>query len=817
MVCGRCGQRTAPNSTYCAHDRWSLFSEMPEGDGRAGEAIARLEMPRGMSGMMARRRLDKSRSYIERAVREAVDRRITALEKRAEDNPEDWEAQRALGALSILESHWARANAHMEAANRLQPGDYETTVNYAIVLAQRGQIAPSLELLTTARTRWPDRPDVLLNLAMVALQARRAPLVLEAIGELETLWEANPDLAQEFHDEAQTLRGLALLQQNNPREARRFLDLAARHTVVSSSAAARYDLEKGGDQRARERRQAKENLPSGLADRRSGPRRIEDVAEPIYAADSDEEIDGETTLLSNKNTDADLLNNLAMAEAAAGEFDRAVTRLGAALRFDPGNARVHNNLGVLAYGQGHMLTALKHLEIARDIENFVEQPEPATFNHLGVVLAALGRNDESLEEFQRAGAHERAELEVWYNLGRAYIEHGKPDRGVEFLRRAFQIDPNDADVHTVLGGAYLLRGQTQLLPDAMKHLKRALQLNPRHRVALANIAMALLEMGQSEQALKVVQEDIKAHPRGAEAIFLLGILALRMADEAAKAAKSNKQDDQALARAATLFNRAADLRPDMLVGLYNMALCQYVIGFREAAAKQLENVVSRDPSLGPAYYMIGVGHADAKRFDEALASWKTASTYEPHNADLQANMGYIHYQRGDWTAAIMCFVRAHNAAPQQADLLSSLGLCYARAGQLNHAVNAFEQSLRIAPHAPVTHSNLGLAFYFQKQIESALNEWRVVAQLDANYAASREEDQYRNFDDSLVSMRPLNWRARLIRLAPLLPNAHIHMVPGYNARAFRAIFSDPAFKEIEKLVTDLGNHTRMMGWLQADK
>jgi len=795
-----------------------LFSELPESSGRAGEAIAALEMPRGMSGMMARRRLEKARSYVERAVRESVDRRIAALEKRAEDNPQDWEAQRALGALSILESHWARANAHLETANRLQPNDYEITVNYAIVLAQRGQLASALEMLTRARAEWPDTPAVLLNLAMVALQARRAPLVLEAVAQLEALWDGNAALAQDFHDQAQTLRGLALLQQSNPYEARRFLGFAARHTVVSSGNVARYDLEKGGDQRSAERRQTKENLPAGLADRRTGPRRDEDAPEPAYAADAGGEDAGSETLLSSdKNNDADLLNNLAMAEAASGESNRAVARLAAALRMDPGNARVHNNLGVLAYTQGHMMAALKHLEIARDIENFTEHPEPVTFSHLGVVLSAMGRNQESLEEFQRAGAHERAELEVWYNLGRAYIEHGKPDRGVEFLRRAFQADPNDADVHAVLGGAYLLRGQMQLLPDAMKHLKRALQLNPRHRVALANIAMALIEMGQNEQALKVVQEDIKAHPRGAEAIFLLGILVLRMADDAAKAAKSTKQDDQAIARAATLFHRAADVRPDLLVCLYNMALCQYVVGFREAASKQLENVVSRDSSLGPAYYMIGVGHADAKRFDEALAVWKIAAKYEPGNADLQANMGYVYYQRGDWTNAIMSFVRAHNAAPQQADLLSSLGLCYARAGQLPHAVNAFEESLRIAPHAPVTHSNLGLAFYFQKQIESALDQWRIVAQLDANYAASREEEQYRNFDDSLVSMRPLNWRARLIKLAPVLPSAHIGMVPGYNARAFRPVFSDPALKEIEKLVTDLNDHSRTMGWLQAHK
>ena len=794
MVCGRCGHVTAPGSTYCLHDRWMLFVDVPEGQRNAG-GIETIDAPRGMGGMLERRRHEKESSSLSRQIANVLDARVERLEKQVEKGQNDFEAQRALGTLALLQGHYERANAHFELAHRLDENDYETSVNYAITLAHRGQYQPSIELLQSARTQFPGTPALLLNLALVALQARRPPIVLEAIDELEKLWQNNEALAQDFHDEAMTLRGLALLADEKPHDARAALEMAARHQVAGPKKGnVRFDLE-------------------------TGEAIVEEENEGIIAAvdvdenddeEAQDEAEDDTSFLIGKGADADLLNNLGIAEAAAGSFDRAVSRLAAAMRLEPGNARVHNNLGVLAYGQGQLRMALHHLELARQIEEYVEQPEPATFNHLGVVLSALGENEKSLEHFQHAGGHERAEFEVWYNLGRAFIEHGKPDKGVEYLRRAFQANPNHPDVHVVLGAAYLLRGQAALLPEAIKHLKRAVQLNGKHRIAFADLAMALIESDQLEPALRVTQQALKVHPRSAEALFLSALLTVRGADIGA-----GESAEQVVARAATQFNRAFDGRPDLLVCLYNMALCQYVVGFREAAAAQLETVVSRDVSLAPAYYLIGVGHADAKKFDEALVAWKKAAEYEPGNPDLQASMGFIYYNRQDFENAIRCYIRAHQAAPQEADFLSSLALSYARVGQLPKAVELFRHAMAMRPRDPVIHSNLGLAYYLQKQVQNAVEQWRLVSQLDASYAERRGEEQERSYDDSAIQLRPFNWRARIIKMAPILPRPHTVLVPGYNARAFRIALNDPELVRVQQMTVELESKNRLLGWMHA--
>ena len=90
-----------------------------------------------------------------------------------------------------------------------------------------------------------------------------------------------------------------------------------------------------------------------------------------------------------------------------------------------------------------------------------------------------------------------------------------------------------------------------------------------------------------------------------------------------------KEHEERWAAAAQQFEIAVGARPNLVSALYNSALCQFIIGFRDTSAKLLEAVVARDSSLGPAYYLIGYGHAVSKREDAALKAWNLALKFEP--------------------------------------------------------------------------------------------------------------------------------------------------------------------------------------------
>lgn len=763
--------------------------DAPEGTAHAMGASP--EVPRS-GGLLSRRKQEGLRGRLDKDLHALLDPRIEQLEKSLESNAQNFEVQRALGITTLLDGHTQRANAHFQRAYELNPDDYETAVNYGIVLAQRGQILPALEVLGKARLQWPDAPLLIFNYALVALQARRANDVLATIDALEKLWYQDSAVAEEYHDEAQTLRGLAFLLQNKANEAKSVFEAAASHTVT---------LQKSGPT-ATAATPGAESTPVGsgdirstLSDEEADPDLIEFV-DPLEHEKTDE-----VRQLDGKSANADLLNNMAIADAALGKADVAISRLNAALRMDPSHTRVLNNLGVLAYEQGELQLAFTYLDAARQIEEGIEQPDPVTSNHLGVVLSALGRLDEGMMRFQRAGGHERAEFEVYYNLGRAYIEHGKPEAGVEYLRHAFQLNPHSPDVHVVLGAAYLLRGKPELLEEALRHLKRALQIDSHHRIAFANLALALLESKNLEGAVKVITQALRVHPKSPETLFILGELVM------------GRGDDSHWIQASTQFGTALEVRPDLVAALYNAALCQYLLGFRDTAAQQLQIVTDRDPSFAPAYFLIGVGHASAKRYPEALTAWRNGLKYEADNVDLHCNIGYVHYLTNRWEDAIKHFMAAHRLEMLNPDILSAAGLCFARAGRFDSAIGSFRRSLEIKPRSPITHSNLGLAYYLHGEVEKAIEHWRMVAQLDSGYARRKEEEEQRSFDDSLVAMRPLNWRARVIKLAPTLPRPHTRLIPGYNARHFRPVISDPPLQRAFEMRHQLNEAARQLAWM----
>ena len=809
VICGRCGHYTAPGSTYCPSDHWVLLDDLPGSDNATGARID-FVLPEQSSGLFARRGEEKQRDNLERAYKNNLETRLETWEKQLEKEPGNAAITRRLGLLAMLEGQVERASALLERAHQLAPDDFESLVNYAVTLARRGKLQPAIDLLLEARKRQPESPIVLFNLALVGLQARRANQVHEAIDALEKLWQGNLAIAADYHDDGVTVRGLALLLEDKPKEAFAQLEAAASHRVNLGVSEAELNNRRQAERRKGDRRQ--QNVPVAV-DRRQGPRRQDDRRKTTEADLIDFMENGgfnesgqsfEAREVADVKIDmggqaqADSLNNLALAEAALGQIDRAVARLRAALRMEPGHVQALNNLGVLALQQGDSGVGGRYLEAVRQVEEATGTVDAVTWNHLGAAASAQGDVEKALEFYQQAGGTEHGEFEVYYNLGRSWIEHGKSDIGVPYLRQAFAIEPNNPDVHAVLGAAYLFVGRTQLYAEALKHLKRALQLNTHHRTAAINLILALRAIRNDDMASQLIGQAMKLFPKTAEPQFLAALLMLEKAPDAS-------EHHDRWASAAQRFEAAMSARPSLVSGLYNSALCQFMIGFRDSSAKLLEAVVARDPSMGPAYYLIGYGHAVAKREDEAIKAWKLALKYEPGNADLHANMGALLYRKKDFPGAIRAYAQAHRLLPGDAPILAALGVAFAQDKKYQQAILTIKQSIEIDPRNPVAYSNLGLAHYLFKEIEDAVMNWRMVSQIDSAYAERREGEQEKSFDESIIQLRPIDWRDRIVRLAPVLPRAKTRLLPGTNARQYRLVVTDA---ELQQLVKDKGKVER---------
>ena len=128
--------------------------------------------------------------------------------------------------------------------------------------------------------------------------------------------------------------------------------------------------------------------------------------------------------------------------------------------------------GFLELGLGR--SALAALERLGDPHGF----GPTTLYLLGEALRTLERYDDALEPLTRASRADAENIHIWLALGWCYKRTGRIAKAIESLEQALTADPNEAIVHYNLA-CYMSLARRK--PGALKHLSRAIALEPRYR------------------------------------------------------------------------------------------------------------------------------------------------------------------------------------------------------------------------------------------------------------------------------------------------------------------------------------------------
>lgn len=130
-----------------------------------------------------------------------------------------------------------------------------------------------------------------------------------------------------------------------------------------------------------------------------------------------------------------------------------------ALRFAPDDPRYLNELGYALYGQGKHGESLLYLN--RSLE--IEERNSGTKIFIGMNYLAIGRFNEAARILNEVTAEYSYSFEGFYNLGLAYNRLNNYVKAEAALRRASEINPDDADTHYQLGFClYKLKKRAEL-------------------------------------------------------------------------------------------------------------------------------------------------------------------------------------------------------------------------------------------------------------------------------------------------------------------------------------------------------------------
>ncbi len=164
---------------------------------------------------------------------------------------------------------------------------------------------------------------------------------------------------------------------------------------------------------------------------------------------------------------ADTLVNRGWVLMELRRHEDAVAAFEKALKLQPRLARAHAGLGsVLVEARGDYPEGMRHYlrAVKLDPEN------PALLNDLGWLSYKMNRYPEAVAALEKAVTLDSQNPMFHTNLGLAYQKAGRTDEAVDHLQRALAMNPQYTLALYGLGKAYESRGQ---YPDALQTYRRA--------------------------------------------------------------------------------------------------------------------------------------------------------------------------------------------------------------------------------------------------------------------------------------------------------------------------------------------------------
>jgi serine/threonine protein kinase/tetratricopeptide (TPR) repeat protein len=316
---------------------------------------------------------------------------------------------------------------------------------------------------------------------------------------------------------------------------------------------------------------------------------------------------------------------------------------------------------------------------------------------------------------------------------------------LQAAQTAVDLDDNLAEAHASLGMAYY---QAENVAGALQELERALEMNPNYVWSQVWYGMIMgREMRRKDLKIKHLQKALELDPLNVPALNNLA---------------SELSDSGLYDLAESYYLRLVGAVPENTVYRIWFAWHYRRAGQYDKAIEQFEKAVEIEPDYWDLYYWYGKSLVEIDRVPDAIAMFERAITSMPDSAAIYHSYGKLlsevldstenaitmfnravelnplhdqayqflsheYIQTDDFEKAIEAVNRAIELSPTNLDYLESRGYVYWSFGFLPEAIASFRQVLSGNPHRIDALTMLGNAAMFDRQYDLADSAFRVVA------------------------------------------------------------------------------------------
>ena len=218
------------------------------------------------------------------------------------------------------------------------------------------------------------------------------------------------------------------------------------------------------------------------------------------------------------------------------------------------------------------------------------------------------------------------------------------------------------------------------LDDAVKLYQRVLKAHPGQAQVLTYCGAAMLDLKRSFEGVQMLQSAIAADPKNADAHSYLGN-AHQMAGR--------------LEQAADCYSKALEITPQNPQLQNNMGVLLQRMGRDQDAIERFRTALKLSPDYAQAYNNLSQSLAGLDQVDEAIAAGKKAVELQANYADGHNTLGSALSKAGRMAQAISSFQSALDLQPKFPSALKNLALAQIIAGAPRDAIVACDKMLAI--------------------------------------------------------------------------------------------------------------------------
>lgn len=392
---------------------------------------------------------------------------------------------------------------------------------------------------------------------------------------------------------------------------------------------------------------------------------------------------------------------------------------------DLGCQRTVVNLSRLLYRLGRAEEAFR---ASREFLDRFPESQKVRLN-LAYLLQTQNRLQEARQEIDTVLDHLRKDefetdprrIYALHLLGRNLLGQEKFQEGEQYLLQVVTLDPGFVEARLNLAELYSQTPETYV--QAVEHFESVIELRPEFAIAHEKLGKTLLDLARPEQAIRHLERAVQLDPERPEAYFLLAAAHRKHGDiETTREILSRFTREQT--RQESERKRSTRGRSFYLEGVEQLGQ-----GNLEAAVKAFEQAIENDPQLSEAHTGLAEAYLKQGHSLEALRATEKALESEPYESSH-------HYIRA------VCLVRLDRVADGIEALETALtlnaqpavyhnfsGHLHFTLGEYDEAIRYYRRAIEREPQHPIYHLNLSVALSKVGRVEESRRERSIYSEL----------------------------------------------------------------------------------------